>query len=95
MKKIIIISVMVLLVIIIGMLAMHGNERDTEVTKKMTKVGFIYNGTIDDRGWGQSHYEGISKTAEELNLKMIYKENVPWAFHREYICYQNLLLQYF
>lgn len=78
MKKIAIISVAVLIIIILGMLAMHGNERDTEVTKKMTKVGFIYNGTIDDKGWGQAHYEGISKTADELNLKILYKEKVPF-----------------
>ncbi len=78
MKKITIISIAVLIIIIIGMLMMHGNEQDTEVTKKITKVGFILNGTINDKGWGQSHFEGICKTADELNLKIIYKENVPF-----------------
>lgn len=78
MKKIGIVAVSVLVIIIIGMLAMHGNQRDTEVTKETTKVGFLYNGTVDDRGWGQSHYEGINKTAEELNLSILYKENVPF-----------------
>ncbi len=78
MKKIAIIVGSILLIIIIGMLSMHGNERNTEVTKERTKVGFIYNGTIDDKGWGQSHYEGISKSAEELNLAITYKENVPF-----------------
>lgn len=78
MKKISIIAGLVLVIIIAGMLAMRGNEKDTEVTKKVTKVGFLYNGTIGDRGWGQSHYEGISKTAEELNLSILYKENVPF-----------------
>ncbi len=78
MKKITVIAISVLVIIIIGMLSMQGNERDTEVTRKQTKVGFIYNGTIDDKGWGQAHYEGISKTAEQLNLKIIYKESVPF-----------------
>lgn len=78
MKKIAIIVGSILLIIIIGMLSMHGNERNTEVTKERTKVGFIYNGTIDDKGWGQSHYEGISKSADELNLAITYKENVPF-----------------
>ena len=78
MKKIAIISVIILSIIIIGMLAMKGNERNTEVTRKKTKVGFVYNGTIDDKGWGQSHYEGISKTANELNLQVLYEENVPF-----------------
>lgn len=78
MKKIAIIVCSILLLIIIGMLCMHGNEKDTEVTKERTKIGFIYNGSIDDKGWGQSHYEGINKSAEELNLEIIYKENVPF-----------------
>lgn len=78
MKKISIIAVAVLIIIILGMLAMQGNNRDTEVTRNKTKVGFVFNGSIDDKGWGQSHYEGIIKTAEELNLKLIYKESVPF-----------------
>ena len=78
MKKIAIISGIIFVIIIIGMLCMHGNEKDTEVTKERTKVGFLYNGSIDDKGWGQSHYEGIRKSAEELNLEIIYKENVPF-----------------
>ena len=78
MKKIAIIVGSILLIIIIGMLCMHGNERNTEVTKERTRVGFIYNGTIDDKGWGQSHYEGISKSAKELNLAITYKENVSF-----------------
>ena len=51
---------------------------DTEITKNVTKVGFLYNGEIDDHGWGQSHYEGISASAKELNLEIIYAENVPF-----------------
>jgi len=78
MKKITIVSVFLLLIIIVGMLAMHGNERDTEVTKEVTKVGLICNGSIADKGWTQSHYEGLCKSATELNLEIIYEENVPF-----------------
>lgn len=78
MKKITIVSVLLLLIIIAGMLAMHGNEKDTEVTKNITKVGLICNGSVDDRGWGQSHYEGLEKSAQELNLEIICIENVPF-----------------
>ena len=78
MKKIIGITVTVLIILVFGMLAMRGNERDTEVTKEVTKVGFLLNGTIDDKGWGQSHYEGMNATAEELNLSVRYRENVPF-----------------
>lgn len=76
MKKVVAISVVVLFIIIIGMLAMRGNERDTEVTKETTKVGLICNGSVDDKGWTQAHYEGIMKSAEELNLEIMCKENV-------------------
>ena len=78
MKKLFGIVAAILALLIVGMLCMRGNEKDTEVTKVKTKVGFVYNGSIDDRGWGQSHYEGISLSAQELNLEIIYKENVPF-----------------
>jgi len=78
MKKLIIITVSILTIIIIGIFFITGNKSDTDITDKTTKVGFIYNGEIDDKGWGQSHYEGISITAEELNLQIIYEENVPF-----------------
>lgn len=78
MKKIICVAATILVLIIVGMLFMRGNEKDTEVTRKTTKVGFVYNGTIDDKGWGQSNYEGISISAKELNLSVMYKESVPF-----------------
>ncbi len=78
MKKLIIITVSILTIIIIGIFFITGNKFDTDITDETTKVGFIYNGEIDDKGWGQSHYEGISATAEELNLQIIYEENVPF-----------------
>ena len=78
MKKITVISGIVLIIIVCGMLAMRGNEKDTEVTREVTKVGFLLNGAVDDKGWGQSHYEGMNETAEKLNLSVRYKENVPF-----------------
>ncbi len=78
MKKILIIATSVMLIIIVGMFFINEKQMSTEVTKEKTKIGFVYNGTIDDKGWGQSHYEGISKSAEELNLEVIYKESVPF-----------------
>ncbi len=77
MKKITIIAGSILAVIIIGIFLIDGRDNDTEITKQRTKVGFILNGEVDDLSWGQSHYEGMNKTAEELNLEVVYKENVP------------------
>ena len=77
MKKVGIISGLFLIIIIIGISAINGVKRDTEVTREKTKVGFILNGTIDDGSWSQSHYEGMQKSAEELNLDVYYRECVP------------------
>ncbi len=78
MKKMIMIAVGILLTIIIGIFFINEANPDTEVTKEVTRVGFIYNGEMDDHGWGQSHYEGITASAAELNLEIIYRENVPF-----------------
>ena len=78
MKKLIIITVSILTIIIVGMLFMNGNKLDTEFTKNTTKVGFLFNGQIDDKGWSQSHFEGINASAKELNLEIIYEESVPF-----------------
>jgi len=78
MKKIALISVIIFTAIIVGIFFIKGKKLNTDITKETTKVGFLYNGEVDDKGWGQSHYEGISESAKELNLKIIYKENVPF-----------------
>lgn len=78
MKKMIVIAVSILAIIIIGMLNMDVNKTDDESLNKTTKVGVLFNGEIDDKGWGQSHYEGLNKSAEELNIEIIYEENVPF-----------------
>jgi len=76
MKKIFLVAGLFIIAIITGIFYIHIYETDTEVTKETTKVGVILNGSIDDQSWSQSHYEGLEKTAEELNLSVIYKENV-------------------
>lgn len=77
MKKIGYIAGTILVLIIIGIILINGNEKETEVTKNQTKVGFIFNGSREDNSWGTSHYQGMEKSAEALNLHVIYKEHVP------------------
>jgi len=76
MKKIFIIATLIIVAIIAGIFFINIYEAETEVTKESTKVGVILNGMIDDRSWSQSHYEGLERTAKELNLTMFYKEGV-------------------
>jgi len=76
MRKVFAVATIIVVAIIIGIFVINNREADTAVTKEVTKVGVILNGTIDDHSWGQSHYEGMESTAKELNLSVIYKENV-------------------
>ena len=77
MKKIGTVIILFLLIIILGIVLIHTKEEETDITKEQTKVGMILNGSIDDHSWGTSHYVGMEKCAEELNLKVVYRENVP------------------
>ncbi|MBE5939682.1 MAG: BMP family ABC transporter substrate-binding protein [Lachnospiraceae bacterium] len=76
MRKISIIAGIIIIAIITGIFFINKYETDTQVTDKTTKVGLLLNGTHDDRNWGQSHYDGLQTTAKELNLEIIYNENV-------------------
>lgn len=68
---------LVLFIMMIGIVLIHTKEEETDITKEQTKVGMILNGSINDQSWGTSHYVGMEKCAEELNLKVEYRENVP------------------
>lgn len=76
MRKVFVVAGIIITAIIVGIFVINIYEADTEVTKETTKVGVILNGSIDDHSWSQSHYEGLEKTAEELNLSVLYEENV-------------------
>ena len=76
MKRFFQIAVIILSATILGIFLIQGKE-ETGVPKKKTKVGVILNGLCLDGSWGQAHYEGLEICAENLNLEMIYKENVP------------------
>ena len=77
MRKILVIAAGIMAVIIVGITLISVREADLEVTRELTKVGFILNGTIDDHSWGQAHYEGMQQCADSLNLEVYYRENVP------------------
>ena len=77
MKKIISVTAIVLLIAVAGIFLINAKNEDTDVTKEKTKVGFVLIGSCDDKSYSQSHYEGMQKTAEKLNLDVIYRECVP------------------
>jgi len=72
----IVVAVTVLAVIIAGIFLIGSKEPTTDVTKDSKIVGIVLNGSVADHSWGQSHYEGLLKSAEELNLRILYREKV-------------------
>lgn len=76
MKKVFMISGIIILAIIVGIFVITTRDTNTQVTEKTTKVGVILNGIKEDRSWCQSHYEGLEETAKKLNLELLYKENI-------------------
>ena len=77
MKKVGATAGIILVMIIVGIFLINETEKEIEVTKEKTKVGFILNGSCFDKSWGQSHYEGMQQSAKDLNLEVFYKENIP------------------
>ena len=78
MKKIAIITFIILFITIVGIFFITNRYLGEETKKEKTKVGILYNGQIDDKGWGQSHYEGINESARRLDFDVLYKESVPY-----------------
>ena len=76
MKKLNYFIIGMIVILIVGIFLIRETKQETNVTKEETKVGFILNGSCNDLSYGQSHYEGMQKTAEILNLKVFYRENV-------------------
>lgn len=84
MKKIIIISIIILLAMVTGLILISVEPEEKEET---VKVGVVLNGYMNDKSWSQSHYEGMEKTAEQLGLEITYKEfvtadNVAWEIEQ-------------
>jgi len=77
MKLVYIVPALILAVIIAGLLTFNVKKKNTDITREKTKVAMIMNGSIEDHSWGQSHYEGMRKTAEALNLEVLFRERIP------------------
>lgn len=85
MKRIFFIAFIILLAAIAGILLIHRSQVNTDVTANTTRVGVIISGNCRDRSWCQSHYEALESLKDELNLDIIYKENMPPA------CYDQIM----
>lgn len=79
MKKIAVFAGIIVVLVIAGIVMIKGQDEVTEVTEERQKIGLVCNGSITDGNWTQSHYEGLKKSAEQLNLEIVYEENVPFS----------------
>lgn len=77
MKLIYVIPTIIIAVIIAGLLTFNVKKKNTDITREKTRIAMIMNGSIEDHSWGQSHYEGMRKTAKELNLEVLFRERIP------------------
>ena len=77
MKKIIVIAFLLLFAAIAGIYQIRDIGADKDVTARVTKVGVLLTGTRTDRSYCQAHYEAMEAIKDELNLDVIYLENVP------------------
>ncbi|MBE6901075.1 MAG: BMP family ABC transporter substrate-binding protein [Ruminococcaceae bacterium] len=74
MKRVLIIAALIIAAIIAGIINI--SAADTEVANDMTSVGLILNGSKDDRSWSQSHFTAMERTAAELGLNTVCRDNV-------------------
>ena len=77
MKKILATISVFACLIVVGLFWIQMKQQETDITKTQTKVGFILNGLTNDHSWGEAHYNGIEVSAKDLNLNVIYRDNVP------------------
>ncbi len=75
MKKIIVIAGIIIAAIIVGIFVINSYYGQNAAFDSL-KVGLVMNGSANDRSWSQSHFEGLSATADELGIEFIYKENI-------------------
>lgn len=77
MKRIVSVFGAILLAIVVGILVVQEQKKETDITLEKTKVVMLMNGSHDDHSWGESHYNAMTKVSQKLNLAMEYIENVP------------------
>ena len=64
------------ILVVIGIVVLINNFH-TDGGKDVVCVGAVCIGAADDKGWNQSHYEGIRKACEANACRMYSKMNIP------------------
>ncbi len=67
----------IIVAVIIGMFIIRDRGVDTDFTAKTTKIGLVLTGPIDDNNFNETHYDSMMRIKDELNLRLIIRENIP------------------
>ncbi len=70
-KRFILVGALLILALILVSIAFMGRGKGNKI-----KVGFIMSGACDETGWNGMHYEGVKRACDELDTKLVVKENV-------------------
>ncbi|MBQ0052331.1 MAG: BMP family ABC transporter substrate-binding protein [Treponema sp.] len=83
-----------LLVIIFSVFALTGCSKNSgnKITKDNIKVGFIYNGLINDEGYTETHDAG-RKALDKLGIPTLYVENVSDQGDDAYVPIMDLIAE--
>ena len=76
MRKILILVGLIFAAAVAGILMIQDQQAEEDITAKTTRVGLILNGSHEDRNYNQTHFEALQSLQQDLNLKVIYRENV-------------------
>ena len=58
-----VVTLAVVIIYLIGTLREHPTE-------KRTRVGGVFIGSVSDKGWNESHYEGLKKVCDDMELPL-------------------------
>lgn len=70
-KKLLLFAAIMVFALIVVIIFMTGTKK-----KDQLRVGFIMTGTAAEEGWNKLHYDGIKEACDELDAKLIVKENI-------------------
>lgn len=76
MKKVLITAAIIILAIITGIFFINSLALKSNPDTQKVHVGILLNGQANDNSWSQSHYQGILKTAEALDVEVLCEESV-------------------
>ena len=66
----------ILFAVMVILLNYSKNAYTSGASEESYRVGLIMNGVSNDRSWGQSHYDALSRVTAELGAALLCRENV-------------------